>query len=120
MRYWSIGAIFVYVVVASCAIAWFDVPKYTVPSTTSSANPLIAIVLIFLSIVFLLRTAVAPPSLHSRAAGPKFDKSSKKFFFFRASEYWVPHFSRFCEKWGFWLDAHDKPEVNSNVHPSHI
>src|SRR5450631_2811538 len=51
MRYWSTGAIFVYVVPASCAIA-----RYTVPSTTSSANPLIAIALIFLCIVFLLRT----------------------------------------------------------------
>ncbi len=25
-----------------------------------------------------------------------------------------------CEKWGFWLIPHDKPEVSSNVHPSHV
>src|SRR5258708_15127966 len=53
MRYWSIGDILGYGVVAFCAIAW-----YTVPSTTSSAIPSIAIAPIFLCIVSLFRMSL--------------------------------------------------------------
>src|SRR5258708_36480851 len=53
MRYWSIGDILRYGVVAFCAIAW-----YTAPSTTSSANPLIAIAPIFVCIVSLFRMSL--------------------------------------------------------------
>ena len=86
---------------ASCAIAWC-----TVPSTTGSANPMIAIALIFLSIVFLIgmgpfcqaaidreyggsrgRPFIAfkagglpMPSLGRRTTGPEFDKRSWKNF----------------------------------------
>src|SRR5579864_1044577 len=79
MRYWSIGAILRYGVTASCAIA-----RYTVPSTTSSANRLIAIAPIFLCIVFLLRMGLlCQPAMDREYGGSCGSPKSRRVRLFR-------------------------------------
>jgi hypothetical protein len=73
MRYWSTGAIFVYVIAASCAIAWC-----AVLSTTSNTKLVIAQNRFF-RIVSLLRVGCPAPHYVDEWPDPNSTKSPSFF-----------------------------------------